>query len=261
MNDLRNTLWIELRKVMRSKIPVMTLVGFLMLPLATGLLMFIYKDPEVARNMGILSTKANLIGGSADWSSYLNIFAQGIAVAGLMLFSLIASWVFGREFSDGTVKDLLAVPVSREKILAAKFIVIALWCITLVLIATALGLLLGARIGLALGSAQVIAGGTLTVLITALLVLVTVTPVAFFASWGRGYLLPMGLMLLILGIGNLTAVLGWGGYFPWVVPELFAAANGTTAPVEAVSYALVLLTGLAGLACTQLWWKYADQSK
>ena len=38
-----------------------------------------------------------------------------IAAGGFILFVLIISWVFGREFADHTVKDLLAVPVHRSK--------------------------------------------------------------------------------------------------------------------------------------------------
>jgi len=50
-----------------------------------------------------------------------------MAAGGFFLFVLIISWVFGREFSDGTVKDLLAVPVPRSSILLAKFVLAALW--------------------------------------------------------------------------------------------------------------------------------------
>ncbi|MEV0143917.1 MULTISPECIES: ABC transporter permease [unclassified Nonomuraea] len=38
---------------------------------------------------------------------------------------MIAIWLFGREFSDHTAKDLLALPTSRTAIVAAKFVVAA----------------------------------------------------------------------------------------------------------------------------------------
>jgi ABC-2 type transport system permease protein len=99
-----------------------------------------------------------------------------------------------------------------------------------------------------------------TLAVVACLVIATVFPFAFFASVGRGYLLPMGVTLLVIVIGNFVAVAGWGNYFPWAVPALYTEPNGK-GNLEAASYLLVLLTGLAGLAGTYLWWRCADQSR
>lgn len=261
MTDLSNALWIELRKAARSKVPVFTLAGFMMLPLACSFLMFIYKDPEFARNIGLISAKANLAGGSADWPFYLSMFAQGIAVAGILLFGLVVSWIFGREFADGTLKDMLAVPVTRGTILAAKFITAGLWSLGLALIVYLVGLLLGALVGLPLGSPQVFVGGSVVIGVTTLLVISVTTPIALLASVGRGYLLPVGIAMLILALANVIAIIGWGAYFPWAVPGMYAGLTGKGGMLEPVSYLLVLLTGAAGVYGTYLWWKYADQSK
>ncbi len=79
---------------------------------------------------------------------------------------------------------------------------------------------------------------------------------------GRGYLLPMGMAVLLILLGNVIAVVGWGNYFPWSIPALFARTGGNqTADLELVSYAIVFLTGLAGIAATYLYWHFADQSR
>lgn len=261
MDDLSNALWIELRKARRSKMPLLTFLGFLILPLVCALFMIIYKDPEFARNIGLLSTKASLVGGSADWPFYLSMFSQGIAIGGLMLFGLIGSWVFGREFADGTVKDLLAVPVSRSTILLAKFIVVALWSIGLTAAIYVIGLALGAVIELPQGSTELLMQSSITLAIVTCLVIMVVFPVGLFASVGRGYLLPMGIMLLILALANVIALLGWGDYFPWAVPGIVAGFSGKGETLKPVSYWIVILTGLAGIGGTCLWWKNADQNR
>jgi len=178
----------------------------------------------------------------------------------MLLFSLVESWVFGREFADGTLKDLLAVPVSRATILLAKFIVVVLWSLLLMVLLVLASLLLGAAIGLSQGTAEVFWHGTATLAVVACLVIVTVFPFAFFASVGRGYLLPMGVVLLVLVIGNVVAIAGWGPYFTWAVPALYTEPNGK-GNLEAASYLLVLFTGLAGLTGTYLWWRFADQNR
>ena len=261
MTDLINAIWIELRKARRSRMPLFTFLGFLMLPLVCALFMVIYKDPEFARNIGLINTKANLVGGSADWPFYLSMFAQGISIGGILLFSLIGSWVFGREFADGTLKDLLAVPVSRTTILLAKFIVVALWSIGLTVTICVVGLVLGAVVGLPQGTTELFVQSSITLAVTAGLVIIDVIPVGFLASVGRGYLLPLGIMLLILGLANVMAILGWGDYFPWSVPGMYAGLSGMGASLEAASYWIVILTGLAGIVGTCLWWRYADQSR
>ena len=260
MHDLTNAVWIELRKATRSRMPLFTALGFLVLPCGLAFFMFIYKYPTFARNIGLISAKANLAGGAATWPYYLGVLGQAIAIGGIAVFSLVESWVFGREFVDGTLKDLLAVPVARSNILLAKFLVVALWSLLLTVMLFLVSLLFGAVIGLSQGTAEVFWQGTATLAVVACLTIVNVFPFAFFASLGRGYLLPMGVTLLVIVIANFIVVAGWGNYFPWAVPALYAELAGK-GNLEPVSYLLVLLTGLAGMAGTYLWWRWADQNR
>jgi ABC-2 type transport system permease protein len=108
MNNLSSMIWIELRKAIRSRMPLWTALGSLFIPLGIAFLIFVSKNPEISQKLGLVSAKADLVAFSAsDWPAYLGLFGQLIAVGGFFLFVLIISWVFGREFADGTVKDLL----------------------------------------------------------------------------------------------------------------------------------------------------------
>jgi len=257
MSALSDMIWIELRKVLRSRVPYFTALGFLMMPLIGALLIFIYKDPQLARQLGLLGAKANLVVGSADWPGYLTIMVEFLAMGGFFFFCMAVSWTFGREFMDGTLKDLLAVPVPRFEIILAKFIVASLWCAALILETYVVGLALGMVIRLPGGSPAVFLHGTGILAVTAVMSITLVMPFAFFASLGRGYLLPIGVAILTIILGNLSITLGWGEYFPWSVPALIM----TGAPVTPFSVGLVFLTGLVGVFGTTLWWKYADQNR
>jgi ABC-2 type transport system permease protein len=260
MHDLTNAVWIELRKAIRSRMPLFTALGFLVVALGLAFFMFIYKYPTFARSIGMISAKANLAGGAATWPYFLEILGQAIGAGGILLFSLVEGWVFGREFADGTLKDLLAVPVSRTNILLAKFIVVAIWSFLLSVVLSIACFLLGAVIGLSQGTTEVLWNGIATLLVTSCMVIIVIFPFAFFASVGRGYLLPMGVMLPLLVVGNVVAVAGWGIYFPWAIPAAYAEQSGRVS-LEPVSYLIVFLTGLAGIVGTCLWWRYADQSR
>ena len=259
MNNLSDMIWVEARKAIRSKMPLGTALGSLFMPLGIAFLIFVAKNPEISKNLGLVSAKANLMAYSAtDWPTYLGLFGQLIAAGGFVLFILIISWTFGREFADGTLKDMLAVPVQRSSILLAKFIVVAVWSAALSMLIFIVGLVIGAFIHLPGGSISVIFQSSARVVITAGLTIVVVMPFALFAGIGRGYLLPIGLAILTLMMANLVAIMGWGEYFPWGVPGLYAQGKSSLAPI---SYWIVLLTSLVGMMATHLWWKYADQNR
>jgi ABC-2 type transport system permease protein len=259
MSYLADMLWIEARKVTRSKMPLFTALGSMLVPLGIGFLVFLAKNPELSRNLGLVGAKADLTAYYAtDWSSYMGLMAMIIAAAGFFLFVLIISWVFGREFTEGTLKDMLAVPVPRSSILMAKLLVVGAWSGILTVGIAALGLGLGALIRLPNGSMNTFLQGSGRIVITACLVYTVVLPFAFLASAGRGYLLPLGAAVLALILANLSAIAGWGDYFPWGIPGMFTQADS---PLPPASYAIAVMTGVLGVAATYLWWKYADQSR
>jgi len=261
MNNLRQALWTEVLKARRSKMPLLTTLGFSLAPLAGGFFMIVLKDPDMARNLGLISAKAQLVGGAADWPSYLGLLAQAVAVGGIILFGLICSWVFGREYSDRTIKDLLALPTPRSTLVLAKFILVGLWSAGLTVVIYLLGLGIGFVIALPAAPAALFWQGSGTVAVAAGLTIALVPPVAFVASAGRGYLAPLGVVILVVIFAQVIAATGWGDYFPWSVPALYAGMAGPEyAQLGGISYLLVLLTSLIGLIATFGWWEWADQS-
>jgi len=259
MNNLGNIIWIEMRKALRSRMWLWIGLGSLFMPLGIGFLIFAARNPQLTQSLGLISAKANLVAYSAtDWPAYLSLFGLMIAAGGFFLFVLIVSWIFGREFSDGTMKDLMAVPVPRSNIVLAKFIVAVGWSVLLSLVLFALALLLGALIDLPGGSSAVIVQGALMLLASCGMSIAVSLPFGFLASAGRGYLLPIGLAILAVLAANLVGIAGWGEFFPWAIPALFA--QGKTA-LDAVSFWIVFFTGAVGVAVTYLWWKYADQNR
>lgn len=262
MTLFRAALWAEALKARRSKVPWLTALGFSLAPLVGGLFMIILKDPERARSIGLIGAKAQLAAGVADWPTLLGMLAQATAVGGALLFTLVTTWVFGREFSDRTAKELLALPTPRAAIVGAKFVVVGIWAAGLAALVFVLGLAVGAAVGLPGWSAALLwrAGGDLFV--TAILTLALMTPVALLASAGRGYLPPLGWAFLTLFLAQILAAIGWGAWFPWSVPALFSEIAGPRATqVGLQSYIVVGVTCVAGLVATFVWWRSADQTR
>jgi ABC-2 type transport system permease protein len=259
MNGLGSALWGEALKARRSRMPWITALGGSLAPLIGGLFMVILKDPVWARRNGLIAAKAQLAAGTADWSTYWALLAQAVAVGGLVLFGLIAIWVFGREHSDRTAKDLLALPTARSTILGAKFVVVAVWSTLIAALISLEGLGVGAAVGLPGWSSGLMLDAARQIAVTAGLTVALVTPLAWAASAGRGYLPPVGMLFLALVLAQILAAAGWGGMFPWSVPALMSGIAGpVSAQVGMGSYLLVVLVGVAGVGGTLMWWQRAD---
>ncbi len=259
MDELGSMLWIETRKAFRSKMPLWTGAASLFMPMAVAFLIFVARNPEISKKLGLVSAKANLFAYSAtDWLNYLRLSGQMLAAGGFVIFVLIVAWVFGREFVDGTLKDMLAIPINRTKIVLAKMILIALWDFGLTILILASSLLMGFLIQLPGGSPGAILQGSFVVVVTGCLTIAVILPFGLFASMGRGYLLPMGMAILILMMSNIVAMVGWGEYFPWAVAGLSSQGKE---PMPIVSYLIVFLTCGIGVWWTDHWWKHADQHR
>jgi ABC-2 type transport system permease protein len=261
MTAFRAALWAEALKARRSLVPWLAGLGFCLAPLAGGLFMWILKDPERAKSMGIISTKAQLTAGVADWPALMSILSQG-TMGGALIFAFVTAWVFGREFADHTAKELLAVPTRREMIVGAKFVVVGVWAAALRVVVFVLGIIVGAAVGLPGWSTALIWRSAGNVAGTAMLSLALMTPVALFASIGHGYLPPLGWAVLTLAFAQIAAAMGWGDWFPWAVPALFSQAGSPrAAQLGPHSYVIVALVSVAGLVATMVWWRSADHTR
>lgn len=262
MSALGAAFWAETLKARRSRVALGISLSLLILPLVGGLFMVILKDPERARAMGLISVKAQLAGGVADWPTFFSILLQGGAIGGGMLFAFMTAWLFGREFSDHTAKELLAIPTPRAAIVASKFVLMALWILWLSLLIFAAGLGVGAAVDIPGWSAALAWESLGTMMLTAGLQILLMPFAALLASAGRGYLAPLGWAFATMALAQIAGVLGWGDWFPWTMPALVSGMMGPRAEQVGVhSYLLVALAGAAGTAATFVWWQRADQAR
>jgi ABC-2 type transport system permease protein len=253
---------VEILKIRRSVIFRVTVGIFCFLPLMCGLFMLIIMNPSIAANSVMLKTKADRAAPSADGPAYFGLLEQAGVVGGFLVFGFVFAWIFGREYSDRTVKDLLSLPASRTAIAASKLAAAFLWCMLLVVVAFAVGLGIGALIGLPLWSAGTFAGFARIFILAGLMTVLLCPAVALVANLGKGYLSSIGFVMVMMALAQVAAAAGWGPWFPWAVPALFSGSGGTAASVlPPESWLLLGFVGIAGVAATIIHWNYADQNR
>ncbi|MBL7821759.1 MAG: ABC transporter permease [Saprospiraceae bacterium] len=252
----------EFLKNKYSNILWATFIAFALAPIMGGVFILIINDPDSLAKAGGLAAKAKAMDFQSNWKSYLGLLTQTVGVGGVLVFGFVASWIFGREYSDGTAKDLLSLPTSRTKILNAKFAVYLIWCLALVISNLLIGLLIGTILQLPTIEINLLIPLFLDYFVTTFLTILIGVPIAFFAIWGKGYLAPLGFVALTLVFAQIISATGFGSYFPWSIPGLYSGAGGEYKKLlDNYSYSILILICIAGYLATVIYWKTSDQTK
>lgn len=253
--------WMEALKARRTRILPISACFFIFIGVMMGMLMYLSVHPEIASRSSTVSMKTSFLQGSG-WNAYLSLFLQVILTVGVIGAGVVTSWVFGREFSDRSLKDLLALPVTRAQIVISKLVIVLIWSLFLSFIVLLAGMLTGLAISLPGREEAELASFFKSYALCALLNTLLITPVAFVASAGRGYLLPISFVILIMIITQLLFVglPALSIYFPWALPALISGVAAKAMPSPGFAcYLIFFLTVAAGFAGTLVWWRYADQ--
>ena len=187
---------------------------------------------------------------SPGWDGYTGLGATSVSATILLAVGVVMSWSVGREFTDGTIVGLFAIPPALRTIATAKMVVTLSWAVLLgageAALLTTAGLLLG------LGAAG--AAGCFAVLaLSAALIGGSALPVMWAATRWRGYLAGIGLTLAILVGANLAAGFGLGPYIPWSIPMVWAAHH---TEVSTPLLAVPVMTAAIGARITYRSWDH-----
>jgi ABC-type transport system involved in multi-copper enzyme maturation permease subunit len=252
----------EFLKLRRSKVTWGSLGALSIGPLAIALFMWIVREPGRAAQLGLLGTKASLSGLTATWPSFFSMLILIVGVGGLLLLAFIVAYVFGREYTEGTAKSLLALPVGREWFVLAKLVVAAMWWLLLVAAVLLEALAMGWALGLPGFSVALAAHAVADALLAAVIAYLLVPVVAWIATLGRGYMPPLGFALLTLALGDVFTHTGWAPWFPWsIVPMLIGMVGKPVQTLPVGSLVVVALTFAVGVAATIAQLRYADNTQ
>ncbi|MYR06658.1 ABC transporter permease subunit [Gordonia sp. SID5947] len=190
--------------------------------------------------------------GERSWDGLLSGAAQVTGAGGLLGFGVVLGWMFGREFVDGTITGLFALPVSRSVIASAKLIVYLVWAVVASSLIVATLLLGGLALGLGAPSAETVTGlGRQFAL--GVLSAIGAIPVAWLATLGRSVLVGVVGSIGLVIAAQVATIGGAGGWFTIAAPALWAISDGRE--VSVVQLALVVPIALAAVVATMLTWR------
>jgi ABC-2 type transport system permease protein len=240
MNTFLDGLAVETRKARSSR--VLWSTGLLLVLGVSGLAatMLLAARSGNAQLVAKLGPQA----ASGDWTAMLSVAAQITSAGGVLAFGVGASWLYGREFADGTVSGLFGLPVSRGRIATAKLVVYAGWSLVISLLLTVILLGAGVAIGLGVPDAAAVAGlgrqfalGVLTASIA--------VPAGWASSLGRGLLPGIAASVGILVLAQVTVLADFASWVPFVAPAFWALQPATSALPLLVVPVIPILFGAA----------------
>ncbi len=201
------------------------------------------------------ASKAAAMMPDTGWAGLFAVATQVTAVAGLLAFGVTTGWMFGREFTDGTIVGLYALPTSRAAIALAKFTVLLIWAIAVAITLTLAILLLGLLLNFEAPAIDIVQRAARLMLVCILTALLAV-PCALAATIGRGYLTAIGAILAIVVLAQIAVMVGFGGWFTFAAPGVWGAR--TTAipdPITLAQLALVVPLAAFSIYLTTRSWR------
>ncbi|WP_296802970.1 ABC transporter permease [uncultured Methanobrevibacter sp.] len=233
----------EFLKLKRSRIFLLSMLGAILPPL----LMFI-------------AVTAFDEGGAFE-ALFTNVNMYMTAMFAVLIFAIIISYLFGREYNEHTLKTMLTIPISREKFLASKYLMFLVWIGILTVVTSVSTLAFGFAAGLDGFSLKLFVDSFAQLLYANVLLFLTFSPFVFVSLFITNMVPAMiggaGLALVNLMVYGQN----WAPFVPWVSPYLIA--SGEIAEYGAsitVSYAIILVTFVIGLAISYIYFKRADVS-
>lgn len=239
MTALRAALHVELRKALASRVmrtsTVLIVIGIAVL---AGALV----GAASAGNEQIIAQLGPLADHSG-WPLLTGVTAQITAVGSLLAFGIALSWTFGREFAEGTISGLFALPTPRPTIAFAKLLIHLGWILLVAATLTVLVLVAGWLLGMGPVDGAVLDRLGRQFFLTVLSGLLA-TPAAWAATLGRGLLAGIATTVGLLIAAQLCviaapAVAGW---LPLSAPAVWALQPGDTRGWQLVPVAVIPIT-------------------
>lgn len=246
-----NLIFTEVLKLKRSYMLFITLAGASVAPFINFLIFITIQRTDIAELTEVATIDF------ATYANQTNLFV--ILMIGILLYGLLTTYTFSREYQEDTLKNLLTIPVNRTMLILSKCLLILGWIQLLTIYALGLSLIfswLGNFGGI---SIEAIWQVSKTYILTGLLMFLLVMPVALltiiFRSFVASIALTIGIVIISIVVMNseYLAVYPWTASLQIIDPFIEIAKYPYW-----YSWAVILIPGLIGLVATIIYFNQQD---
>ncbi|MFZ5969852.1 MAG: ABC transporter permease [Bacillota bacterium] len=243
-----NLLYTEIFKLKRSKLFFVSFLGATVVPI---MMFFMFISMRARNPENILTFD--------QYFKQTDMFT--LLLIGTLLFGLLATYIFNREYQEETLKNLLTIPVGRKSLIVSKLIIILGVILSLSLFSYVTSLLLGflghfegLTIGVLLKWLKgYLFSGTLLFLLTPSVILITIL--------FKNYIPTIGFTIVVSVIGIILINSDYSLVFPWTAPAMIAHFDLVESPAKFTiihSWISLILTFLIPLTAAFLYFEKTD---
>ncbi|MFB5677190.1 ABC transporter permease [Paenibacillus terreus] len=237
----------ELLKLKRSKMLLLSVIGAGLAPFMVVLAFYISRSSE---------------GSSGEQAVFETLFYNTsmytALLIGVPLYSIVAAYLFLREYTEDTLKNLLTIPVSRTGLVISKMVLLLTWIVLLSLTAWVLTILFGL-----LGSFDGLSGALILdylikFTVQGVLLWALTTPIILVTIMMKNYVPSMIAAISITMLNVLVFNSDHRGLVPWTAA--FDVVHHSLLPVypTGLSYLLIAGVSLGGFASLLIYFGRVD---
>ncbi|PDX97525.1 ABC transporter permease [Bacillus pseudomycoides] len=246
MEQLVNLLYTELLKLKRSNMFLISIIGAAVAPFMVVVASYVHiktKNPNPTILFDRLFSDVNL---------------YTVLIIGIPLYGVVTAYLFNREYTEDTLKNLLTIPVSRINFIISKFILLFVWIMMLTIVAWGLTLLLGLLGNFSGFSSSLLLQSLIKFLMCGGFLFILSTPIVLLTLVMKTYVPPIILTIVITMINVMTANSEHKDLFPWAATiDIVNNELQPTYPPE-YSYIIIAATSIIGFITTIFYFKKVD---
>lgn len=235
----------ELLKLKRSKMFFISLIGAAVAPVMWLITHYSYslQHPETI----IYAEKA-----FKDINMFITL------LIGILLYGVITSYLFNREYTENTLKSILVIPISRTHLIISKSALLCGWLILLSLFAWGITALLCLIFSFKGMSLLVLIRSLVLYILSGFLMALLMTPVMFVALVYKNFVPTIVFTIAVVMFNVLVAGSDYISFFPWsAVYAIVSGDPGLKYPLF-YSYLSIGATGVIGLGLCIYYFENTD---
>lgn len=170
-----------------------------------------------------------------------------------MVLTILGAWIISREYTDGTLKNILVIPISQTVFICGKLLFFAILTFMFMLISWAEILALALLCNCFIPVTELTIPSFLFFLIKMLYAGVFLwaaqIPFIYLTIRSKGFVTPLIAVAVIIFINVVLSNSGIAGYYPWSASYLLVSGHmsGLNCPKE-ISIGIIIIMCLSGMA-------------
>lgn len=190
---------------------------------------------------------------------FTNVNMYMSLIFAILLFTIIISYLFGREYNEHTLKTILTAPTSRTTFIFSKYLMFLIWIVLVTIITSISAVFFGYLAGATGFSINIFLYSFKELLITNLLLFLTFSPLVFLSLLITNMIPAMIGGALLTFTNMIISSSRYSIYFPWSCPYMLASgeiAQYTSNTV--ISYIIIATTFMIGIILSYMYFKRRD---